>query len=183
MDLAPRFRSDRRQANRSSKRRTFHERESQMKIVLPVVRVSSFVSRVVRGLALAVVLGCPTLPYAADLSRPHILVATPELRDGTFRCTVLVVTAVGGDQHIGFIVNRPTGVTLGKIFPEHGPSQNVTDSVYFGGPVGAEVIFALVQRAVRPPGNSFELLSGLYLVADAADVDRVIEFEAVNARF
>jgi putative transcriptional regulator len=55
--------------------------------------------------------------------------------------------------------------------------------VHFGGPVGAEWIFALVHRYDSPPGNSFELLPGLYLVVEAADVDRVIESEADHARF
>jgi putative transcriptional regulator len=123
------------------------------------------------------------LLQATDLSQSHILVATPELRDSIFRSTVLVVAAIGGDQHVGFIVNRPGGVTLGRAFPEHGPSQKITDPVYFGGPVGIEAIFALVQRSDSPPGNSFELLPGLFLVAEAADVDRVIESEADHARF
>jgi putative AlgH/UPF0301 family transcriptional regulator len=72
---------------------------------------------------------------ATDLSHSHILVATPELRHSIFGSTILVVKAIGGDQHIGFIVNRPADVTLGTIFPEHGPSQKITDPVYFGGPV------------------------------------------------
>jgi hypothetical protein len=108
--------------------------------------VSGFIPQAVRALLLAMLLSWPALLNAADLSQPHILVATPELRDSIFRSTVLVVAAMGGDQHLGVIVNRPAGVTLGKILPEHGPSQKITDPVHFGGPVGAEWIFALVHR-------------------------------------
>jgi len=36
-----------------------------------------------------------------------ILVAKPELVDPLFGSTILVVVPVGGDQHTGFIVNRP----------------------------------------------------------------------------
>jgi putative transcriptional regulator len=145
--------------------------------------VLSFVPQAVRALLPAMLLSGSALLNATDLSHSHILVATPELRHSIFGSTILVVKAIGGDQHIGFIVNRPADVTLGTIFPEHGPSQKITDPVYFGGPVGAEWIFALVHRYDSPPGNSFELLPGLYLVAEAADVDRVIEREADRARF
>jgi putative AlgH/UPF0301 family transcriptional regulator len=75
---------------------------------------------------LAALLAFSLLPAAAaDLGKPLILVAEPELRDQLFGATVLVVAPLGGDQHVGFIVNRPTDATLGKLFPEHGPSQRV----------------------------------------------------------
>ena len=143
----------------------------------------SFIAQTKRSLVLAVLLACSSLLNASELSHSHILVATPELRDNIYGSTVLVVKAIGGDQHVGFIVNRPAGVTLAKLFPGHGPSQTVTDSVFFGGPVGADAIFAVVRRSDSPPGNSVELLPGLYLVVDGPGVDRVIELEADHARF
>ena len=72
---------------------------------------------------------------AADLSKSMILVAKPELAHQLYGSSVLVVTPVGRDQHVGFIVNRPTEVTLGQLFPEDGPSQKVVDPVYVGGPL------------------------------------------------
>jgi putative transcriptional regulator len=120
---------------------------------------------------------------AADLSEPLVLVAKPELRDNLFGSTILVVKPVGGDQHVGFIVNRPTGVPLAKVFPEHGPSQKVIDPVYVGGPVDPQVIFALVRRRDSPGGHSLELLPGLFVAFDAPVVDRIIESESDHARF
>ena len=49
-----------------------------------------------------------TAAQAVDLSRSMILVAKPELVDQLYGSTILVVTPVGGDEHAGFIVNRPT---------------------------------------------------------------------------
>ena len=143
----------------------------------------SFIAQTKRSLALSVLLSWSALLNASDLSHSHILVATPELRDNIYGSTILVVKAIGGDQHIGFIVNRPSGVSIAKLFPEHGPSQKLTNSVYFGGPVGADMIYALVQRSESPPGNSVELLPGLHVVVDSQGVDRVIESEADHARF
>jgi putative transcriptional regulator len=137
----------------------------------------------VKSLVLAVMLSWSAMLQAADLSQPHILVAKPELRGPLFATSIIVVKPLGGGEHIGFIVNRPTDVTLGKVFPEHGPSRKVVDPVYLGGPIEAQVIFALVQRPDSPGGHALEVLPGLFAAADGPVVDRIIESEADHARF
>ncbi len=121
--------------------------------------------------------------WSAELSRPLVLVAAPELRDPVYGRTVLVVKPFGREQHLGFIVNRPTDLTLGKIFPEHAPSQKVAGPVFLGGPVDASAIFALVERPDNPGGNSIEIMPGLFAAHDAAVVDNIIEANPRNARF
>jgi putative transcriptional regulator len=135
------------------------------------------------ALVAAVLLGWSALAAAADLSKPVILVAKPELRDELYGSSILVVTPLGDDQHVGFIVNRPTGVTLGRLFPEHAASQKVIDPVYLGGPYESQAIFALVQRSNSLGAKSFEVLPGLFAAFDAAVVDRIIESESEHARF
>ena len=68
-------------------------------------------------------LGWMPLARATDLGKPLVLVAKPELASTLFRASVLAVAPVGGDQHVGFIVNRSTTLTLGKIFRDHAPSM------------------------------------------------------------
>src|SRR5260221_11497362 len=87
---------------------------------------------------------------AADLSKTMILVARPELTDEFYGATVLVVTPLGGDQHVGFILNRPTSLTLGKLFPGDAAALKVPDPVFLGGPVGAERTFPPVRRNDTP---------------------------------
>ena len=120
---------------------------------------------------------------AADLSKTMILVARPELTDEFYGATVLVVTPLGGDQHIGFILNRPTSLTLGKLFPGDAAARKVTDPVFLGGPVGTELIFALVERNDSPGGKSLPLMPGLYATIDASTVDSIIGNEPKHARF
>jgi putative transcriptional regulator len=121
---------------------------------------------------------------AADYSDESvILVAKRQLRDKLYGATILVARPIGNDQHIGFIVNRPSKVTLGQLFPKHAPSQKVPDPVYVGGPLGAESIFALVQTRKHPGGRSVELMPGMYAVIDGKLVDDVIERESEKARF
>jgi putative AlgH/UPF0301 family transcriptional regulator len=69
------------------------------------------------------------------------------------------------------------------MFPDHGPSREVADPVYLGGPVNPQFVFALVQGDARPAANAIQMSSDLFLVYDAQSVDRVIEVDAGHARF
>jgi putative transcriptional regulator len=134
-------------------------------------------------LTTTLLLGWPALLPAADLSGAVVLVAKPELSDNVYRATILIATPLGRDQHVGFITNRPTPYTLGKMFPDHGPSQKVVEPVYLGGPFSSEVIFALVPQRQSPGGTSLELMPGLYAAFDGDTVDRIIESQPEQARF
>src|SRR4029434_7910127 len=61
------------------------------------------------------------LPSAQPGDASLILVAKPALRDNLYGATILVAKPMSNDRHIGFIVNKPTRVTLGKLFPDHQP--------------------------------------------------------------
>ncbi|HEU4350973.1 MAG TPA: YqgE/AlgH family protein [Burkholderiales bacterium] len=112
-----------------------------------------------------------------------ILVAKRNLQDKLYGSTILIARGIGADRHVGFIVNKPTQLTLGKLFPQHEPSRKVADPVFLGGPVSPEVIFALVQSRESPGGRSIRILDDLYLAIDSAIVDRVIEKQPAQARF
>jgi putative transcriptional regulator len=121
--------------------------------------------------------------FAADLSQPMILVAKRQFQDPVWSETVLVARPLGAGRHIGFIINRPTRVTLGELFPEHAPSRKVVDPVYLGGPVSTEALFALVRRSSSPGNGSLQILPDLFLVINGDVIDRIIETEPQDARF
>jgi putative transcriptional regulator len=108
-----------------------------------------------------------------------MLVAKPELQGGYSRTVLVAIPA--GDKHVGFILNRATELTLGKLFPEHAPSAKVIDPVYLGGPDMVETLFAVVRR--NPGTDAMPLFAGLYLVASEQALDRVIETLPGEARF
>jgi len=110
-------------------------------------------------------------------------VAKRQLRDQLYGSTILIVKPLGEDRHVGFIINKPTQMTLGKLFPNHGPSQKIVDPVYLGGPFNSQVIFALVRRSESPGGRSMRIAPDLYLAVDSQVVDRIIESEPQHARF
>lgn len=129
---------------------------------------------------LAVVVGWLDAAQAADPSGPVLLVAKRQLIDPSYRQTVLLVRPIGEDQHVGVILNRPSKVTLGQLFPDHKPSQAVADPVYLGGPMNTSVIFALVGRHDGLAGKSLELMPDVFMVFEGAAVDRIIEQDATH---
>jgi putative AlgH/UPF0301 family transcriptional regulator len=94
----------------------------------------------------ALLFAWPPLAGAGPLYDSLVLVAKPQLNHPLYARTVLVVTAFGASQHLGFIVNRPGPFTLGRMFPGHAPSQKIVGPVFFGGPVELRV-----TRALRTP--------------------------------
>jgi putative AlgH/UPF0301 family transcriptional regulator len=132
--------------------------------------------------AIVLALAAP-LAGAADITQTVLLVAKRNLHDRLYGSTILIAKPLGDDRHVGFIVNRPTTLTLGKLFPKHAPSQKVADPVYLGGPNGPEVIFAMVKNRDNPGGRSIQLAPGLFLAFDSSVVDRIIETQPQQARF
>ncbi len=139
--------------------------------------------RLVIAVVLAALVAWANPTQAASTENTVILVAKRQLSDAFYRATVLIARPMGGDQHVGVIINRPTKMTLGQLFPEHKPSQKVADPVFLGGPSNASVIFALVRRPASPGGKSLRLLPDLYMAFETATVDNIIENDPAHARF
>ena len=126
---------------------------------------------------------CAPLAWSADIGQTMVLVAKRNLKDRLYGSSIIVARPIGEERHIGFIVNKPTTMTLGKLFPQHLPSQKVVDPVYLGGPTGPEVIFAMVKAKQSPGGRTLQLTPGLFLAFDSSVVDRIIETQPDQARF
>ena len=135
--------------------------------------------------ALAVSSAAHAQSGAAERGEPDtvILIAAPNLVDAQYRQTVIVVTPVEGDRHIGVIVNRPTRRSLSSLFPEHAPSRAVTEPVYFGGPMSRTAVFAVARGEQRPQTGVVPLLKNLYLALTVTLVDDIIEHHPNEARY
>jgi putative transcriptional regulator len=140
-------------------------------------------TRLLLAMALAALVAWATPSHAASPADTVILVAKRQLNDPFYKASVLIARPMGGDQHVGVIINRPTKMTLGQLFPEHKPSQKVADPVFLGGPSNASVIFALVRRPASPGGKSLRFLPDLYMAFESATVDNIIENDPSRARF
>jgi putative transcriptional regulator len=138
-----------------------------------------------RGLivALATLAAWSAPASAADPDGTVMLVATPALSDPIYRSTVLIARPMEDGRFMGFIINKPTKITLAQAFPEHGPSKKVPDPIFLGGPERMNTLFALVKRAQSPGKGSLQLTPDLHVVLAGATVDEVIENDAEHARF
>lgn len=110
-----------------------------------------------------------------------LLVASERLA-GAYRGTVILVAPHNGG-HVGVILNRPAGVSMAELFPEHRPSAQVADPVYRGGPAMPETIFALCSADVRPHASAIPMGPGLWLLVEAAAIDAFMEASPTGARY
>jgi len=122
-------------------------------------------------------------PGFATEDDSRILVAHPELKDGMYGATILITKAMPDGSSVGFILNKPTPLTLGQLFPGHAASLKVPDPIFLGGPIGVDVMFALVQSHDSPGADALQVAPDLYLAVAADTVDRIIETGAEHARF
>jgi putative transcriptional regulator len=114
---------------------------------------------------------------------PMLLVASPRLSDPHYHQTVVLVAPIGAGHHIGVIVNRPTTVPLGALFPDHEASKKVVEPVFNGGPMGVDALLATIIADDVPGPGAARLADGLFLTADARVIDAVIERAPGSARY
>jgi putative transcriptional regulator len=143
------------------------------------------VQRVFKSLAVLVVLfaGMSSLAGAADLSRAVILVASDRLAGSPFEQTVILATPLPQGGHMGFVVNRPTGVKLESLLPGQESARNVVDQVYAGGPMLDSVVFAVTRKPPADDSKAVPLIPGLVAVMDGETVDHILETSPNDARY
>jgi len=127
---------------------------------------SSSLQRRVAGLlaALLLVVGA-SWPTAAENHKSLtaiLLVARGELRDPNFANSVVLVMNNLGPAPIGLVVNRPTEISVARLFPDLKKLAALHDKVYFGGPVDLESVWFLF-RAAKAPEHAIQAFAGIYL--------------------
>ena len=112
-----------------------------------------------------------------------ILVASSRFQDPRWQKTVLLATPLSNGGHLGVIINRPTDLTLGVLFPEHEASQKVRAPVFFGGPFFLNVLVAVARSDAPVAPGHLRLGGGLVLAMGESAVDGIIESDADKARY
>lgn len=103
------------------------------------------------------------------------LVARRQVQDPFFRHSVVVMLpSVKSPLVVGLIVNKPTRVSLGKLFPKSPVFENRTDHAYFGGPVDVGIA-SLVFHSQDPPEHSFRVYGDVYLTFDSSVISTVFQ--------
>ena len=112
-----------------------------------------------------------------------LLVAKRQLEDPIWGSTIVLAKPIAGGGHVGFIVNKPTKMSLGELFPEHEPSKRVADPLFLGGTVNMNLVFALVEEHGSRKDGSVRIAPDIFLAYDTKAVDHIIESESDHARF
>lgn len=124
------------------------------------------------------------LSRAQALDKPTLVVTLAKLDgDPIYARKVLVATPRPDGAHVGFILNRPTSVTMASTFPDHAPSRAVTEPVYFGGPVLAQAIIALVRSDASPIEGAVAVGPGVWALVKANLIDEFMERDPNAARY
>jgi len=124
-----------------------------------------------------------SLARAEDSDKTVLLVAKRALKDPLYSSTILLAKPMPNGAHVGFILNRPTTVKLGEMFPEHEPSKKIADPLFLGGPADVNLVFAVVANHDGSRDDSLLLTPELSLAYSGGTVDRIIESESDRARF
>ena len=135
------------------------------------------------GAIFALFYGVTGIANAVDLSHAVVLVASDRLAGSVFEQTVVVAAPAPQGGHMGFVVNRPTGVKLETLFPEQASTHNVVDPVYAGGPALSSGVFAVTRKAPENRTDVLPLMPGLVVVIDGDTVDHIIETTPNDARY
>src|SRR5215813_5865341 len=95
----------------------------------------------------------------AGLLAALLLVARGELRDPNFADSVVLVMNNLGPAPIGLVVNRPTEISVARLFPGLKNLASLHDKVYFGGPADLESVWFLF-RAAKAPEHAIQAIAG-----------------------
>jgi len=144
----------------------------------------STLSVIARSLFLFLAIAVGSLQARAADEESIVLVAKRELHgDPLYASTILIAKPLPDGRALGFIMNKPSRVRLGEVFPQDEPSQKVVEPIYVGGPEGMQLIFALVKTSEAPGEGAVKLAADLYLAIDGKLVDKVIRGQPEQARF
>ena len=136
-----------------------------------------------RVLAASLLLMLSAAAAAQSQDEAMLLIAHPAFRDLDYRQSVLIAAPAPNGGHVGVILNRPTRRSLGSLFPEHEPSKQVVEPVYYGGPFSRGALVALVKADSTPGAGTVLLMKNLYLAFRANTIDHVIETTPNEARY
>jgi len=109
---------------------------------------------------------------------PGFLVAAPGLRDPNFARSLVLMVEHGPEGSLGFVVNRPSTVTVGELLEQVDPAlraeaerdERAAASVMVGGPVQPERLWILHQPDSVSEAEAGVLLAGSLLVGGSREL-------------
>lgn len=116
---------------------------------------------------------------ASTLEPPLLLLAMPQVMDPFFHKSVVLLVHHQADGSVGFIVNRPTGVSVAEVLQGLDMDWSGEDGLlaYFGGPVEPQlgtVFFRAVDGSLSEQDSAAsEVLPGVALTQHIGDLSNL----------
>ena len=109
-----------------------------------------------------------------------ILAASPELPDSNFSHAAVVVCEHTEEGAFGLVFNRPAGLAVSQLFPEHPLLHACSLPIFQGGPVGMNSA-QFLHRAPEEIRGGLELAAGVYLGGDFESLASLLHEEPERA--
>lgn len=110
-----------------------------------------------------------------------LLAAAPDLLDPNFMHSVVLMVTHEEQGAMGLVINRPSGVTVDALLPDHPVLSQQRFPVHQGGPVGRDTLQFLHRSPKRIPGG-IEISPGLYLGGEIDALARYLAARPDEAR-
>ena len=127
---------------------------------------------------LCILAGLPGPPgYGAQNKKiqAEFLIARRQVQDPFFRQSVVLMLPLSNTGLVvGLIINKPTRVALGKLFPKTPEFKDRTEPAYFGGPVDVRIP-SVVFRWPTVPEPAIRLYGNVYLTFDSDLISKVFQ--------
>lgn len=117
-----------------------------------------------------------------SLSAGKILVASEKLGDPHFARTIVLIVSYSYQGAAGLIINRPTDTKLHHVLPDVKGLQNMTDNLYFGGPVAMSRITMIIQSSSKPE-ESDKVFDSIYVSNSLTLLEQMVENRKPDQRF
>lgn len=110
-----------------------------------------------------------------DSNKVEFLVARNQIHDPFFQhSVVLMLPSVKSPLIVGLIVNKPTRMTIDKLFPDSPEFSSHTEPAYFGGPVRVAVA-SLIFQASSVPKHALGIFGNVYLTLNPSLITSVFK--------
>jgi putative transcriptional regulator len=171
----------------------FHKaqpRPGRSSVAAPIGMARSMMPATFLNVAAGLILFCLLAIFPALSSRAaqkgnsqvEFLIARNQVQDPYFRHSVVLMLPERENQLVvGLIINKPTRLTLGRLFPESPEMKDRTEYAYFGGPVRVSVA-SVVFRSRTAPENALRLYDNVYLSFDSDLIKQAFEERQTRSR-
>jgi putative transcriptional regulator len=111
-----------------------------------------------------------------------LLIARNQVQDPYFHHSVVLMLPEAETQLVvGLIINKPTHLTLRRLFPDSPEMKGRTEAAYFGGPVDVRTP-SIVFRSSTEPDDAVRLYGNVYLTFDSDLITKAFQERQTSSR-